>query len=416
MSALASVPPPGEDPALARVLLVHNYYGSAAPSGENTVFELERALLQRRGHAVGEFVRHSDALRGQGALGLVRGAASTPWNPAAARDLVRAVDAFGPQVVHAHNTFPMISPAIFSAVSARAARVLTLHNYRLFCPAAIPLRDGKPCTECLDQRSALPALRHGCYRGSRLATLPLAANVALHRALGTWTRHVDAFIALTEFQRELMVASGLPAERVHVKPNFYAGTPEMVPWAGRREAVVFAGRLTEEKGVVHLVDAWLAWGEAAPELRIVGDGALRPALEARARGARIRFLGQQPSAAAEAEIARARLLVVPSVCFEGFPMVLREAFAFGTPVAVSDTGPLPGLVGGGRAGAVFRPADPGSLLAAVRTAWEAPGALERMSRSVRQEYEQRYAEESNYRALLQIYERAMAAHKERVRA
>ena len=119
--------------------------------------------------------------------------------------------------------FPFISPAIFHAIGARAALVLTLHNYRLFCPAAIPIRAGRVCTECLDTRSVWPALRYGCYRNSRLSTLPLAFSVALHRNLGTWTRHVDAFIALTKFQRETMVAAGLPEGLVHVKPNFITG-------------------------------------------------------------------------------------------------------------------------------------------------------------------------------------------------
>ena len=108
---------------------------------------------------------------------------------------------------------------------------------------------------------------HGCYRGSRLATLPLAASVALHRRLGTWTNQVDAFIALSEFQRARMIEAGLPAELVHVKPNFYPGDPTVVPWAERNQSVVFAGRLTAEKGVRALVRAWLLWGESAPELR-----------------------------------------------------------------------------------------------------------------------------------------------------
>ena len=141
------------------------------------------------------------------------------------------------------------------------------------------MRAGKVCTDCLDRHSVLPALRHGCYRGSRLATLPLAANVALHRHLGTWTKQVDAFIALTEFQRERMIEAGLPAERVHVKPNFYPGNPVIVPWRIAGRSVVFAGRLTAEKGVLALVRAWLMWGASAPELRIVGDGGMRAELE-----------------------------------------------------------------------------------------------------------------------------------------
>jgi len=395
-----------------RVLLVHNHYGSAAPSGENAVFHLERDLLERTGHEVQTYVRHSDDLRNGGWLGLLRGAAATPWNPWTTGAIRRAVEAFRPDVVHAHNTFPLISPAVFPAVGRRAARVLTLHNYRLFCPAALPVRDGRPCTECIDRRSVLPSLRYGCYRGSRAATAPLAAGVALARALGLWRRHVDAFIALTEFQRELMVAAGLPAERVFVKPNFYPGRPEVVAWAARRPCVVYVGRLSEEKGVRHLLEAWAAWGAEAPELRLVGDGPLRAALEAQARSGgleRAVFLGQLPAGEAEAEIARARLLVLPSIWFEGFPMVLREAFAFGTPAAVSDLGPLPGLVERGRAGLIFRPGDPTSLLHEVRAAWAEQAGLEARGAAARRAFDARYAEPENAAKLQEIYRSAIAS-------
>jgi glycosyltransferase involved in cell wall biosynthesis len=397
-----------------KVLLVHNYYGSQSPSGENVVFELERDLLVKRGHLVRTFVRHSDTLRNRGVLGAVAGALATPWNPVTARAVMRDVEAFSPDVIHVHNTFPLISPAIFPAVGHRAARVLTLHNYRLFCPAAIPLRAGRTCTECLDRRSVTPALRYGCYRGSRLATAPLALNVAIARAASVWQRHVEAFIALTEFQRNLMVEAGLPADRVFVKPHFYPGTPDVRPWSDRRACAVFVGRLSEEKGVAHLVDAWKAWGRNAPELRIVGDGPLRAALEARAREVpTIRFVGQVTPGEAREEVANARLLVVPSVWFEGFPLVLRDALALGTPAAVSDIGSLPELVAGGRAGLVFPPRDPLSLLDRVRAAWETEGELGRFAGAARREFEERYGEEVNHALLARIYNWAIEKHLRR---
>lgn len=399
-----------------KVLLAHNYYGSAAPSGENQVFEAEGKLLRERGHEVSEFIRHSDAIRDKGAWGVVQGALSTPWNHFAAKAIEKMVEALQPDIVHVHNTFPLLSPAIFPAIGHRAARVLTLHNYRLFCPAAIPMRAGQVCTDCLDRRSVLPALQHGCYRGSRLATLPLAANVALHRRLGTWTKQVDAFIALTEFQRERMIQAGLPADLVHVKPNFYPGNPAIVPWADRRPCVVFAGRLSAEKGVLALVRAWLMWGASAPELRILGDGDLRGELErlaATAPKVPIRFLGQLAGVSAQEEIARARLLVLPSEWFEGFPMVVREAFAFGTPAAVSNIGPLPSIVRQGENGVVFAPGDPQSLLAAVRAAWEKTGELERLAAGARRSFEVLYTEEANYRMLMAIYAQAIDVSQRR---
>ena len=401
-----------------RILRVHNFYGSEAPSGENQVFVDEGALLAAHGHEVHTLSRHSDEIRRQGALGAIRGALATPWNPLMARAMRAVVRRLRPAVVHVHNTFPLISNAIFPAIGSRAARVLTLHNYRLFCPAAIPLRAGAVCTQCLDRGSVLPALRYGCYRGSRAATLPLAISVGLHRWLGTWRDQVDAFIALTAFQREVMVAAGLPAERVHVKPNFYPGNPAVIPWAARRPVVVFVGRLTAEKGVATLVQAWLDWGEAAPELRIIGEGGLRPALERLAAGAPrvpVRFVGQVAGEAAQAEIARARLLVLPSECFEGFPLVLREAFAFGTPAAVSALGPLPSLVKAGENGVLFAPGDPGALLAAVRGVWARPAALERLGQGARAAFAAHYTAEATLRALMNIYEAAIQVSQARRR-
>ncbi len=400
-----------------RVLLVHNFYGSSVPSGEATVLEAERRMLEHNGHRLETFFRHSDEIRSQGTFGVIRGALSTPWNPFSARAVRRAVERYEPQVVHVHNTFPLISPAIFPAIGRRAARVLTLHNYRLFCPAAIPMRDGQVCTRCMEQRRVGPALRHGCYRQSRAATLPLALKVALHRRLGTWQRHVDAFIALTEFQREQMVRAGLPADKVHVKPNFYPGDPQVVPWAEREPVVVFAGRLSAEKGVQALVRAWLEWGESAPELQLLGDGPLAGTLQRRVSaspGARVRFLGQLESAAAQERIGRARLLVLPSEWFEGFPMVIREAFALGTPAAVSGIGPLPSIVRTGVSGLVFRPGDSASLLETVRNAWEHPGQLERLGAGARAAFEQEYTESANYRQLMQIYQRAMEVNRRTV--
>lgn len=394
-----------------KVLLVHNFYGSAAPSGENQVFEAERTLLRARGHEVVEFTRHSDEIRGQGAWGAMRGGLATPWNPWMTWAIGREVERLKPDVVHVHNTFPLISPGIFHAIGDRAARVLTLHNYRLFCPAGIPMRAGKVCTDCLDARGSLPAMRHGCYRGSRVATAPLAFSVWLRRAMGTWRNQVDAFVALSDFQRNMMADAGLPLSKVHVKPNFYPGMPPVAPWHERGNYVVFAGRLTAEKGVATLLRAWRLWGPGAPELRLAGDGELRPQLEAMAEGLPVRFLGQLGGAEAQTQIAGARLLVLPSEWFETFGLVLSEAFAFGTPAAVSNLGPLASIVRHGQSGVVFQAASPASLLQEVRAAWEAEGCLQHLGLGARREFEEKYTEDANYAALMAIYKQSMAVSR-----
>ena len=222
---------------------------------------------------------------------------------------------------------------------------------------------------------------------------------------------MDVFIALSNFQRALMIKAGLPKEKVHIKPNFYPGNPQVVPWIERAPCVVFVGRLTAEKGVANLLRAWQAWGPSAPELRLVGDGELRRDLERMAMGLPVRFLGQMRAERAQAEIARASLLVLPSECFEGFPMVVREAFAFGTPAAVSNLGPLPSIVPQGHSGVLFQPADAQSLLHEVRTAWHTPGLLERLGQGARAEFENKYTEDANYATLMDIYGQAIEVSK-----
>jgi glycosyltransferase involved in cell wall biosynthesis len=208
-----------------------------------------------------------------------------------------------------------------------------------------------------------------------------------------------------------MIEAGLPAARVKVKPNFYPGMPDVFPWAKRNSYVVYAGRLTAEKGVENLVRTWRLWGIEAPTLYILGDGNLKSKLEDMAVGLPIRFLGQVDERKAQSYIARAKLLVLPSECFEGFPMVVREAFAFGTPVAVSNIGPLPTIVRHGSSGVIFESASPESLLQQVRTVWEKPEVMACMGMAARAEYESKYTEVANYEMLMSIYEHAISISK-----
>lgn len=386
-----------------KILLVHNYYGSSAPSGENRVVEAEKCLLLRKGHEVLEFSRHSDELRSTGLMGMIKGALATPYNPFIVRAIQKDIADFKPDVVHVHNTFPLISPSIFSAIGNRAARILTLHNYRIFCPAASLMRAGMVCTSCVDLHSTWPSIVHGCYRNSRMATLPIAANVSLHRALGTWQREVDTFITLSDFQRTIMNQAGLPLDKLHVNPNYFAGNPQVIPWHERGNYAVFAGRLTKEKGIQSLVNAWIAWGVNAPELRIVGDGPLRISLQNAASGSAIKFLGHLSYDETVKQISNAQLLMLPSECIETFGLTLVEAFASGTPAAVSNVGPLPSIINDGINGIVFEPANPQSLLSTVYNAWQTQGYLEHRGVAARNSFDTLYTEEIHYSKLLDIY-------------
>ncbi len=403
-----------------KVLLVHNFYRSSMPSGENAVFLDEAALLRRRGHEVIEFRRHSDEIVERGAFGALKGALSTPWNPFAAERMRKVLLGEQPDVMHVHNFFPLLSPAVFYAAdSLETATVMTLHNYRLFCAAGIPMRKGQPCTKCLNGKTVAPALRYGCYRGSRVATVPMVLMIELHRAMRTWADQVDAFVALSDFQRRLMAQAGLPEEAIHVKPQFYPDPPEAQPWGSRENKIIFIGRLSEEKGVRILIDTWRAWGDGAPCLEIIGDGPLKGTLAQASADAgltrKISFAGQLPFDEAQRHLFGAKALVLPSICFEGFPMVIREAFALAVPVVASRLGPLPDIIAEGVAGDLFRPGDPGDLLRVLRSLWCDQHRLAELAAGARSLFENKYTADSNYKILIEVYEIAMRRRRRKNR-
>ena len=202
----------------------------------------------------------------------------------------------------------------------------------------------------------MPAVKHACYRGSRAATAAIAAMLWVHRAAGTWENHVDAYIAPSEFARKMFVGGGLPADRLHVKPHFVDGDPG----AGRGGGgyALFAGRLSAEKGIETLLEAWEQLHTQIP-LVIAGDGPLAPMVTERRCTARQAFAGSAANRASELNnlMRRAELLVFPSVVFETFGQTIIEAYAAGTPVAASSGGAGAELVTPGRTGFLFKPGD-----------------------------------------------------------
>lgn len=400
-----------------KVLCVHNFYGSEAPSGENIAYNTEVALLRRHGCQVLEFTTSSDPLRRHRFVGPVVGAVSCLWNPLALRNLRQVLLAERPDVMHVHNVFPRLSPGVLAASAGTStATVLTLHNYRVACAAGTATRNGGPCRLCIDDVSVRNAIRHRCYRGSALATLPVAGMIAVHRWLDTLAKNVDGFIALTEFQRTLLSGPGLlPRDRIHVRPNFMLGRQVQLPLAERDRYAAFVGRLSLDKGASVLLKAWSTWGPQAPRLMLVGDGPERASLQALSASlgleGRVEFVGQQPAAVALGLIQRARLIVLPSVGLEGFPMVIREAFACGVPVVAADLGGLPQIVEGSGGGEVFKAGDSDALAHTLVRLWDDEERLLRMSRAAANAFESAYSETAAYTRLMDIYAAAQASRQ-----
>jgi glycosyltransferase involved in cell wall biosynthesis len=311
-----------------RVLVAHNFYRSSAPSGENQLVRAEVALLREGGVDVVEMFEDSDTIPG-GVRGALRAAPGPVYSPSGVRRFERLLQTSRPDVVHLHHVQPLISPWVVRVASKHGIPVVqTVHAYRHGCANGVHLREGRVCTDCVGTRLGLPAVRHGCYRGSRIQTIPVTIGLDVHRR--TWNEGVERFLALTPFMRDMLLAYGLPADRITVRPT-WVPDPGSAGEPGRD--VLYVGRLDEAKGVDLLLDAWERNGVTTGRtLVIVGDGPLRARVEAATQRGSVRWLGQVPSPVVAAAMAEAAYVVVPSRVFEGYPLVVAEAFARGRPV------------------------------------------------------------------------------------
>ncbi|HUL35061.1 MAG TPA: glycosyltransferase family 4 protein [Candidatus Eisenbacteria bacterium] len=387
------------------ILFIHNYYRH--PGGEDAGVRQERDLLASAGHRIVEYSRQSAEIKLNGVSSRIRLGAEALWSKRTYRELRSLISRERPEVAYIHNTVPLISCSAYSACSDSGVPVVqTLHNYRLLCPAGTFLRDGKVCEDCLHS-NLLHSIRHRCYQNSAAASAALATVLAAQRALGTWTKKIDCFIARTEFARRKFIESGLPADRIVVKPCFVHPDPGSRTGAG--DTALFIGRLAPEKGLRTLLSAWDHLVGGVP-LKIIGDGPLRAELAARIAShgpANIRLLGRLSDAELFAELKRARFLVFPSEWYEGLPLTIVEAFACGVPVLASRIGSMIELVDDGRTGLLFNSGDPRDLAAKVEWAWYHTEQMEEMGRNARMEFQLKYTAERNYQLLSEIAHRAM---------
>jgi glycosyltransferase involved in cell wall biosynthesis len=388
-----------------KILAVHNRY--QRPGGEDQVFVDETALLETRNHRVLRYEVHNEQVKQVNRLILAK---DTVWNTSAYRELGALIRRERPDVVHFHNTLPLVSPAGYYAARAEGVPVIqTLHNYRLLCPVALFFRDGRVCEDCMGKTVPWPGVVHRCYRGSRAASGVVATMLTVHRALRTWTEMVDVYVALTEFARNKFIEGGLPAGKIVVKPNFVAPDPGQGPGGGGY--ALFVGRLAPEKGTGTMLAAWDRLGTRIP-LKIVGDGPLRDrVVEAAARQSNVEWLGHRPVADVHELMGKADMLVFPSQWYETFGRVAAEAFAAGTPVIAANIGAVAELVEHGRTGLKFRPGDAEDLVTQVEWALSHPAELRSMREEVRAEFEAKYTAERNYRTLMEIYEAALERKK-----
>lgn len=384
-----------------RVLVAHNRYRSAAPSGENRLVDSEIALLRDAGHDVVTLITDSDDIA-PGLRGVLQAAPGPVYSPSGVRRFTDLLRTTRPDVVHVHQLTPLISPWVVRVAGRHGVPVVqTVHAYRHTCANGLHLRDGKACTDCIGTRLNLPSVRHGCYRGSRAQTLPVTLGMDLHRR--TWREGVSRFLALTPFMRDKLVAGGIPADRITIRPTWVTDPGS----AGAPGAdVLYVGRLDEPKGIDRLLDAWERGGSRSGRtLVIVGDGPLRARVEAAVASGTVRWLGQVPPDEVASAMAAAAYVVVPSLVFEGYPLAVAEAFGRGRPVLT---------VAGGSVGTIV---DDSTGWVVEPSAEALASALERIDdgeaaargAAARAAYERSGTPEQGLRSLLEVYATVMGS-------
>ena len=449
------------------ILVVHNRY--RVRGGEDGVFETECRLLEEAGHRVVKYEKtNCDIPDRGGRIGL---ALRTVWNPRTYREIRSIIRAEKPDVVHCHNTFPLISPSVYWAAAREGVPVVqTLHNYRLACLNGYLFREGHVCEDCLG-RTPWRGVCRRCYRDSRAQSFIAAAMLLVHRLLGTYRRKVTLYIALTDFAKTKFVEAGLPAGKLVVKPNAFAPPAQTRPASDSFSiqhsafSIVYLGRLSPEKGVDILLRAWAMLCNAsggnsrpAPSLRglppqagggvidhcsddvtceqsvfvnsrahdeshsafsiqhsalsVIGDGPERVALEGLAGDdPSVRFFGALPREEALRELAGAALLVFPSLWYEQFAVTPLEAMALGVPVLVSDVARGATIIEDGVTGRFFPAGDPAALAASLRELLSDPASLRRMGDAARAAFEASdCAPSRNLARLLEVYASARSAH------
>ncbi|TKH38741.1 glycosyl transferase [Paenibacillus polymyxa] len=392
-------------PPISKVLIIHNFYQQSG--GEDKVVEQESAMLRSRGIETEHYYVHNDSIQSKGLANMAKLAVEATWSFPEFKRIKELLLRVKPDVVHVHNFFPVISPSVYHACERLGIPVVqTLHNYRLICPAATFMRGNEVCEKCL-HGTLLHSIRHGCYRGSQLQTIPVAAMIKFNELIGTWQHKVSRYIALTEFARDKFAESGIPLDRIAVKPNFVHHQTVKAKYDPNDRYLLFVGRISAEKGVRNLLQAWSQLEDRGGlRLVIIGEGPEKAELAAAHQQEDIRFLGKQDGDTVLDCMSRAMYVMVPSIWYEGFPMTIVESYSVGTPVLCSRIGALEEVVEDGVTGFHFQHDDLENIKTVIRraVAYENYAA---MRQKVAQNYAAHYTEEVNVKQLLAIYSEAM---------
>ena len=384
-----------------RVLTAHNHY--LISGGEDKSRESEDRLLTNYGHHVDSYTLDNQTIK---KLGLFRTAIRTIWSNESYLDIQKRLRETKYDIFHCENTFPLISPSVYYAANAEGVPVVqSLRNYRLLCVNAYLYRNHQVCEDCIGKFLPWPGIVHGCYKGSQLGSAVVAFMLSFHRLLKTYQKHVDIFVVLTEFAKQKFIEAGLPEEKLLIKPNFVDPDPKI--GEGKGGFALFVGRLSEEKGLHLLLQSWQTLSKHIP-LKIVGDGPLlKYVQDCIHRIPGIEYLGRKTTQEIYQLMGQAKALILPSQWYEGFPRVIIEAYAKGTPIIASKLGAMQTAIDHQRTGLHFTPGSSTELVQQVEWMLSYPLEWQAMRREARSEFEAKYTADRNYDRLMEIYQLAI---------
>ena len=381
------------------ILVIHNYYKIHA--GEESVFHNEVKLLKEHGHNVYVYTRDNKELDNMGKMGKLKMPFTTLFSLKSYRDVCEILKKNKIDIVHVHNYLSLVSPSVYYAARKYNVPVVqTIHHYRLNCPATTFYREGKICDLCVN--NLFKALPHKCYRNSLSSTLGVAAMVEFHKLIGTYGK--INYICLTEFNKDQLLRMNTNSQtyikpsQVYVKPNYSNFQHEVIPFEKRKNQVLYAGRLYSPKGIEYLLKAWKYVDRY--ELLVFGAGPLREWCDKFIKDneiTNIKMMGTIPNNELADYVAESKAQILPTQWFEGFPMVLVEAFACGTPVLGSDIGNVNDIIKEGINGLHFKHDDPKDIARAVNSIFDMVDSTKKVSDDL-------YSPEANYQELIKIYQ------------
>jgi len=391
-----------------RILKVHNYY--LQPGGEDTVFQGETILLRTKGHEVLEYIEKNETIKSMNKASV---ALQTIWSSSSYNKLRLFLEKEKPDIVHFHNTFPLISPSAYSSCFDLGIPVIqTLDNQRLICPASSFYRNGKLCLDCVGKTPPWPSVLHACYHNSHLHTAVVTSMLTVHRWLQTWQKKVDMFLCSTQFYRDMFINAGLPPEKITVMPHFVQkkGSHNLHK-SKEGNYALFIGRLDPEKGIRTLLEAWQMLDIP---LKIRGGGQLEEIAKQFIKSHRIKnieFVERLDEHELSNLIENARFLIMPSEgYYETFGMVIIEAYSRGIPVIASNTGVAPELVKDKKTGLLFEVGNAQDLARKAKWMWDNSIEAQLMGTNGLNEYYKKFTEDICYKTLTEVYQR-LSNHK-----